>query len=80
MEEPVFYAYAAPEPEGFAKARVEPPAARYAESFHEFFLPYESVRTARDREAALTSFLESTYEAAAKLADWPREALEREAR
>jgi hypothetical protein len=80
MEEPVFYAYAAPQPEGFAKARVQPPAARYDESFHEFFLPYESVRAAGDREAALMSFLESTYEAAARLADWPREALEREAR
>jgi hypothetical protein len=77
MEEPVFYAYAAPEPEGFAKARVRPAAARYDAGFHEFFLPYEAVRAAGDHDALLTAFLESTYDAAATLASWPREALER---
>ena len=45
----------------------------------EFVLPYEAVRTARDPDAALLAFLQSTYEAAADLADWDRAALEREA-
>ena len=76
VEEPVFYAYAAPEPEGFPRAPVKSPA-RYDDSFHEFFLPYEAVRASSDPDAMLTAFLESTYEAAANLADWPREALER---
>jgi hypothetical protein len=77
VDEPVFYAYAAPEPAGFAATRVLPPAARYDAAFHEFFLPYEAVRSAADPEAALTAFLESTYEAAARLGKWEREALER---
>lgn len=77
VTEPVFYAYAAPEPGGFAKAAVQPPAARYDEAFHEFFLPYEAVRTSPDPEATLAAFLESTYDAGANLADWPRGELER---
>ncbi|HET7546688.1 MAG TPA: DUF5996 family protein [Usitatibacter sp.] len=77
MEEPVFYAYVAPEPEGFARSAVRPAAARYDAGFHEFFLPYEAVRTAPDPDAMLAAFLGSTYEAGARLAGWPREALER---
>ena len=76
VEEPVFYAYAAPEPEGFARVPVPSPA-RYDDSFHEFFLPYEAVRSSRDPDAMLAAFLEGTYDAAADLASWPREALER---
>ncbi len=77
MEEPVFYAYAAPEPAGFARSGVRPSAARYVDALHEFLLPYEAVRTSADREATLTAFHDSTYEAGARLAAWPREALER---
>ena len=76
VNEPVFYAYAAPEPGGFARAPVQSPA-RYDESFHEFFLPYQAVRASSDPDATLTAFLESTYGAAANLASWPREELER---
>jgi hypothetical protein len=76
VDEPVFYAYAAPEPEAFARAPVPLPA-RYDAAFHEFFLPYETVRASSDPDAMLTAFLESTYDAAASLAGWPREALER---
>jgi Family of unknown function (DUF5996) len=39
-------------------------------------LPYDAVRTARNPDAALMEFLQSTYEAAADLAKWDREALE----
>ena len=38
---------------------------------------YDAVREAPDPDAALTEFLESTYEAAAGLAGWDRAALER---
>ena len=75
--EPVFYAYAAPEPPGFKSAIVRPAAARYDDTMSEFFLPYEAVRTAASPAAELTSFLESTYNAAADLADWDRAQLER---
>ncbi|MEM1055249.1 MAG: DUF5996 family protein [Bacteroidota bacterium] len=65
---PLFYSYAYPPPEGFAEAPVRPEAARYEPALSEFVLPYESVREPGD--AALVAFAESTYEAAARLADW----------
>jgi hypothetical protein len=77
IEEAAFYAYAAPQPEGFAAERVEPASAFYSRDFKEFLLPYEAVRTARDPEAALRAFLESTYAAGARLAMWNRRELER---
>ncbi len=75
-EAPIFYAYAYPEPPGFAEARIAPEAAYYHPELREFVLPYEAVRTAADPDAALTAFLQSTYEAAADAAGWDRAALE----
>ena len=75
--EPLFYAYAYPQPGGFADAAVRPQAAGWDATLGEFVLPYEAVRTAADPDAALLAFLQSTYEAAADLAHWPRTALER---
>jgi hypothetical protein len=40
MPEPIFYAYAYPEPDGFKTAPVRPPAARYGAELGEFLLPY----------------------------------------
>jgi hypothetical protein len=77
VPEPVFYAYAAPEPAGLAKADVRPSAAYYHHELGEFLLPYDAVRTAGDPDAALTAFVQSTYERAAELAGWDRHALER---
>lgn len=77
IQEPAFYAYAAPEPDGFKAAVAEPSAAFYSTDLNEFVLPYEAVRTAPDPDAALTAFLQSTYDAAADLARWNRAALER---
>ena len=45
----------------------------------EFVLPYETMRTAQSPDVALLNFLQSTYEAAADLGDWPRADLERDA-
>ena len=75
--EPIFYSYAYPSPDGFSAATVQPDAARFDEALGEFVLPYEAVRTAADPAATLLAFLESTYAAAAELASWDREALER---
>jgi hypothetical protein len=77
MAEPAFYAYAAPEPAGFRDAAIRPAAAFYSKEFSEFLLPYEAVRTAESPENALTAFLDSTYDAGANLAAWPRGDLER---
>ncbi len=80
IDEPAFYAYAAPEPEGFKTARVEPAAAFYSSDLSEFLLPYEAVRTAPNPEADLRAFLRTTYDAAAERARWDRQNLERTAR
>ena len=77
LGEAAFYAYAYPTPDGFADRAVEPDAAYFYPDLGEFVLPYEAVRTAADPDAALLAFLQSTYEAAADLADWDRAALER---
>ena len=71
-----FYAYAYPEPPGFADWKVQPDAAYYDRDLGEFLLPYSAVRTAEDPDATLMSFLQSTYDAAAELGHWDREALE----
>ncbi len=76
--EPSFYAYAYPTPTGFADWPVAPSGARFEAALGEFLLPYELVRTAADPDAALTAFLQSTYEAAADLGGWDRAALDRE--
>ena len=71
-----FYSYAYPVPEGFGRYTTTPQAAFFHEGLGEFLLPYDAVRTAPDPDAALLSFLQSTYEAAANLAHWDRAALE----
>jgi len=76
---PAYYAYAYPEPPGFAASSVRPEAAFYSADFHEFILPYDAVRLAPSPDDALLAFLQSTYEAAANLAGWDRKSLERAA-
>lgn len=74
---PAFYSYAYPEPEGFSQASVGPEGAFYSQDFREFILPYEVVRLSASPDETLLEFLQTTYEAAANLATWDREALER---
>ena len=75
--EPMFYAYAYPDPPGFAAAQVRPRGAAWSVQMGEFVLPYETMRTAQSPDRALLRFLQSTYEAAADAAGWPRGDLER---
>ena len=77
IPEPVFYAYAYPEPEGFRSYPIKPAAARYSEEMREFVLPYEAVRTAASPDEALLDFAQTTYAAAADLGGWDRATLER---
>ena len=77
-EEGAFYAYAYPEPDGFADYRVGPPQAFYSKDNGQYLLPYEAVRTAASPESALLEFLNTTYQAAAELGQWDRSALEAE--
>lgn len=74
---PAFYSYAYPEPAGFPAAPIRPGAAFYSKDFGEFILPYDAVRESESPESTLLDFLQSTYEAAANLAEWDRGTLER---
>jgi len=71
-----FYSYAYPAPKGFAEAQVAPTGAYFDRSLGEFLLPYEVVRESTDPESTLMAFLESTYQAAADLGGWDRDALD----
>jgi len=77
VDEPVFYAYAYPEPQGFKDYPIEPAQAFYHNEMSEFLLSYDVVRTAKSPDDVLLSFLQSTYEAAATPSNWDRNALER---
>jgi hypothetical protein len=77
VKDAAFYAYAAPEPPGFAATVVRPTAAFYLGELSEFVLPYDAVRTAKAPAADLAGFLADTYDSAAALGAWDRAALER---
>jgi hypothetical protein len=76
FDDAAFYSYAYPAPKGFADARVKPEQAFFSKDLGEFILPYDAVCKARDSDAMLMEFLQSTYDAAADLAKWDRAALE----
>ena len=77
IAEPAFYAYAYPEPNGYADYRVRPEGAYYHRGMQEFVLPYDGVRRAHAPDELLLEFAQSTYEAAADCGRWERAALER---
>ena len=72
-----FYVYAYPEPEGYGEVRLSMAEGFYDKTVGQFILPYDAVREARDPDALLLAFLQETYAAAADLAKWDRNALER---
>lgn len=77
VKAPAFYAYAAPQPEGYEQQVVRPGAAYYDGQLHEFILMYDDVRAAPSPRDAILEFAESAYEAGANLAKWDRHLLER---
>jgi hypothetical protein len=76
IDEPCFYSYAYPTPNGFSDATVEPAEARFDRDLGEFLLPYRAVKTAGDPRVALLAFLESTYRAAGQLGAWETDHLD----
>ena len=72
-----FYAYIYPEPENFKGAPIHPSQAFYHSELMEYILPYETVQKSDNPENTLLQFLHSTYDAAASLATWDRQALEK---
>jgi hypothetical protein len=77
VDEPILYAYQAPEPAGLRSAPALPGGARYDEALGEFVLPYAAARAQPDPAAAVRTFFEDVYDAGAELAGWDRVALER---
>ena len=75
--QPIFYSYAYPTPDGFSEQPVAPSEAFWSSDLGEFMLPYEAVQTAEDPDGALTAFLNTTFEAAAKTAKWDLEPIKR---
>lgn len=73
-DEGAFYAYAYPTPDGFADRGLT--KGHYSTELGEFVLPYEEAADSADPEAVVLTFLQETYEAAADLAGWDRDALE----
>ena len=75
--EAAFYAYAAPAPKGLDEASIQPAKAHYDHKLGEFIYLYEDLRHEPSPDEALLTFLQSTYEAGANLAQWDRALLER---
>jgi hypothetical protein len=76
-QEPIYYSYAYPEPEGFKGYPVRPTGAFYSSELGEFVLPYDVVRRSKNPDQELLAFLQSTYDAAAETGRWDRVNLER---
>jgi hypothetical protein len=74
-EDAAFYAYAYPKPEGFEASNLGPDVV-WSKEAGEFVLPYEAVRASADPRARLLGFLDAAYDAAARLGDWDRGALD----
>jgi hypothetical protein len=75
VESPLFYSYTAPAPPGLDQEPVHP--GLYSTDLSEFILPYDEVRQSSSPDESLLEFMQSTYEAGARLANWDRAALER---
>ena len=76
VDNPAFYSYTVPQPPGMETQPVRPAAASWNTDLSEFILMYDDVRRAQSPEETLYEFLESTYDAGARLAKWDRTALE----
>jgi Family of unknown function (DUF5996) len=76
VDGPAYYSYTVPKPAGLEGEKIRPAAASWNVQLSEFILMYDDLRRAESPEQALYDFLESTYDAAARLAKWDRAALE----
>ena len=71
-----FYAYAAPVPEGLSDTVLEGKGT-FSNGLGEFLLNYDEMRQSANPSQTLLDFLQETYSAAADLAKWDRENLDR---
>lgn len=75
--EAAFYSYTAPAPAGLDAERIRPASAKYEPALGEFIYRYDDLRIEPKPEEALLDFLQTSYEAGARLAAWDRNSLER---
>ncbi len=73
---PVFYAYIYPGQTDFQFQEIQPAEAKWNAELGEFTLAYEDVQKSGNPQEVLLQFLQSAYDAAAKVADWKREELD----
>ena len=79
VNEPVFYAYSYPEPQGFNEYPIQPKEAFYHTEMREFLLPYNVVRAPQIRLIRFYwLFSKAHMRCAATCAKWDRNALERQ--
>jgi hypothetical protein len=71
-----FYSYAAPVPDGLQDS-VLPGKGGFNSKMGEFILDYSDARNSQDPVDTVLEFLQDTYSAAADLAKWDRETLDR---
>lgn len=76
-DQPAFYTYTYPEPEGIDKIALKPGSAHWKTDYgySMAFLSYEDVRQSADPEATLLEYLQHGYESLARLAGWDVKAL-----
>jgi hypothetical protein len=65
-----FYAYAHPAPDGFAAARISPPAARWDNALGEYILDWEDLSRNPEPAAMALEFARSVFRHACALCDW----------
>ncbi len=75
IDGPAYYSYTVPKPAGLDRESIRPAAAGWNPQLSEFILMYDDMRHAESPEQTLYEFLESTYNAGARLANWDRAAL-----
>lgn len=73
-----FYSYTFPEPSGITSEQLSPPAAYWGNNRGSSLalLMYDEVRKSENPREMILNFLESTYNAGAKLSKWDRERLD----
>ena len=74
---PAFYSYAFPEPKGLRDQKILPASAQWIEQSGGSLavLPYDQIRETTNPKKLLLQFLQTTYEAGAKLGGWDLESL-----
>ncbi|MBL1214232.1 MAG: hypothetical protein HND52_12810 [Ignavibacteriae bacterium] len=77
IKEPAFYSYTYPSPENIDKEPLQPQSAKWidANGSPMAVLLYEDIRTTKNPKRQILEFLESSYQAGAKLAGWDIDSL-----